>query len=239
MDGNCGVTPVFELTNVGFHYDNGVVALKDVSLQINPGGRIAILGANGSGKSTLIRVLDGLAFPQTGTVFAFGSPLTTVSLANEGFSYGFRRRVGFIFQNSDAQLFSPTVREEIAFGPLQLGLDRTEIEQRIADLETLVGISHIMNRAPFQLSGGEKKRVAIACTLAVNPDVILLDEPTSGLDPRAQYGLVELLVKLHAVGKTLITTTHDLNIVSTIADRAIVFGEDHTIVADGHACDIL
>lgn len=233
------MTSIFHLTNVGYEYENGVVALRDVSLTVEPGEKIAILGANGSGKSTLIRILDGLTHPQTGSVFAFGSPLTAAALASEGFGYGFRRRVGFIFQNSDAQLFSPTVREEIAFGPLQLGLDRGEIERRIADLGALLGIQHIMDRAPFQLSGGEKKRVAIACTLAINPEVLLLDEPTSGLDPRAQYWLIELLVRLHEAGKTLITATHDLNIVSTIANRAIVFSEDHTIVADGPASDIL
>jgi len=233
------MTAVFELSNVGYQYDNGVVALRNVSLNIEPGEKIAILGANGSGKSTLIRILDGLTHPVSGAITAFGSPLTASALASEGFAYTFRRRVGFIFQNSDAQLFSPTVREEIAFGPLQLGLERTDIDQRIEDLGALLGIANIMDRAPFQLSGGEKKRVAIACTLAVNPEVLLLDEPSAGLDPRAQYWLIELLVRLHEAGKTLITATHDLNIVSTIADRAIVFNEDHTIVADGPSSEIL
>jgi cobalt/nickel transport system ATP-binding protein len=233
------MTAAFELSNVGYEYENGVVALRNVSLSIQHGEKIAILGANGSGKSTLIRILDGLIHPWSGTIFALGSPLTAATLASEGFAYSFRRRVGFIFQNSDAQLFSPTVREEIAFGPLQLGLERAEIEQRIEDLGALLGIDHIMHRAPFQLSGGEKKRVAIACTLAINPDILLLDEPSLGLDPRAQYWLIELLVRLHEAGKTLITATHDLNIVSTIADRAIVFSENHSIVADGPAAEIL
>jgi len=233
------MTAVFELTDVGYQYDNGVTALRNITLTIQPGERIAILGANGCGKSTLIRILDGLAFPQTGTITAFGSQLTETSLNREETAFTFRRKVGFVFQNSDAQLFSPTVREEIAFGPRQLGLSREQIHQRIRDLSDLLGIEAILDRAPFQLSGGEKKRVAIACTLAVNPDVILLDEPTSGLDPRAQYWLVELLVKLHDSGKTLITATHDLNIVATIADRAIVFSEEHRIVADGPCNTIL
>ena len=165
--------------------------------------------------------------------------MTEENLRDEKFAYRFRRRVGFIFQNSDAQLFSPTVRDEIAFGPLQMSLSVGETEKRIRDVAALLDITRLLERPPFQLSGGEKKRVAIACSLAVNPDVLLLDEPTNGLDPRSQYALVELLVRLSAAGKTLITATHDLNIVPRIAHRALVFSEEHTIVADASSKEIL
>jgi len=231
--------PAFRLSKVGYRYGEGVAALQDVSLTIGMGETVAILGANGCGKSTLIKMLDGLIHPQEGRIEAFGENLTEESLRDEKFAYRFRRRVGFIFQNSDAQLFSPTVRDEIAFGPLQMGLSIEETERRIRDVAALLDITRLLERPPFQLSGGEKKRVAIACSLAVNPDVLLLDEPTNGLDPRSQYALVELLVRLSAAGKTLITATHDLNIVPRIASRALVFSEEHTVVADASSQEIL
>ena len=239
MTNSDNIVPAFRLTDVGYRYGEGVVALYGVSLTIGLGETVAILGANGCGKSTLIKMLDGLIHPQEGRIEAFGEALTEESLRDERFAYRFRRRVGFIFQNSDAQLFSPTVRDEIAFGPLQMGLSVEETERRIRDVAALLDIVRLLERPPFQLSGGEKKRVAIACSLAVNPDVLLLDEPTNGLDPRSQYALVELLVRLSGAGKTLITATHDLNIVPRIAARALVFSEEHTVVADASSQEIL
>ncbi len=161
-----------------------------------------------------------------------------MSLRDEATAFRFRRRVGFVFQHSDAQLFSPTVREEIAFGPLQMGLPPAEVERRLCDVADLMGIGSLLDRPPFQLSGGEKKKVALACVLAINPDVILLDEPTGGLDPRSQRWLVELLLSLHKAGKTLITATHDLDIVAEIADRVLIFSEEHTLAAECAARDI-
>ncbi|HLK58320.1 MAG TPA: ABC transporter ATP-binding protein [Chthonomonadaceae bacterium] len=233
------MVPVFVLSQVGYHYGEGVVALRDVSLTVTPGEKVAILGANGCGKSTLIKMLDGLIHPQTGTIEAFGAPLTEQALRDETFAYCFRRRVGFIFQNADAQLFSPTVREEIAFGPLQMGLSYEEIARRLEDVTKLLGIGHLLDRPPFQLSGGEKKKVAIAGALVINPEVLLLDEPTNGLDPRSQHWLVELMVNLHRAGKTILTATHDLNIVPIISDRALVFSEEHTLVADRPSREVL
>lgn len=232
-------TPVFRLSGVEYRYGDAIVALRDVSLTIARGEKIAILGANGCGKSTLIRMLDGLILPCEGRLEAFGESLTEEKLRNEAFARRFRRRVGFVFQNSDAQLFSPTVREEIAFGPLQMGLPREEVERRIEDTAGLLDITRLLDRPPFRLSGGEKKKVAIAGTLVINPDVILLDEPTNGLDPRSQRWLVELLVALHAAGKTLVTATHDLAIVPEIADRVLVFSEEHTPAAEGPSREIL
>ncbi len=228
----------FSVQNVTYHYNTGVAALEDVSLTIATGEKVAILGANGSGKSTLLRLLNGLAFAQSGQISAFGTALTEANLRDEQAAYRFRRRVGFIFQNADAQLFSPTVREEIAFGPLQMGLAQDEILRRIADIAALVGIENLLDRAPFQLSGGEKRKVAIASALVVNPDALLLDEPTTGLDPRSQTWLVALLKRLHAAGKTLVTATHDLALVPELADRVFVFDEKHRLAASGPTREI-
>lgn len=236
---NASRLPAFALHNVGYAYADGIPALRDVSLTIARGETVAILGANGSGKSTLIKLLDGLLFPQKGRLEAFGERLTEEAFRDEKFASRFRRRVGFIFQNADAQLFSPTVREEIAFGPLQMNLPLDEIEQRIADIAALLEIEKLLDRPPFQLSGGEKKKVAIAGSLVINPEVLLLDEPTNGLDPRSQRWLVELMQKLHAAGKTLVTATHDLSIVCDISHRALVFSEGHELVAEGPSAHIL
>jgi cobalt/nickel transport system ATP-binding protein len=226
------IAPAFALLGVGYRYPGAMTALRDLSFTIMQGEKVALVGANGCGKSTLIKVLDGLIFPQEGCVEAFGEALNESALRDESAAFRFRRRVGFVFQQSDAQLFSPTVREEIAFGPLQMGLGLEEVEGRIDDIADLLDIARLLDRPPFQLSGGEKKKVALGCVLAVNPDVILLDEPTGGLDPRSQRWLVDLLVRLHAAGKTIVTATHDLDILPEISDRVLVFSEEHTLVAD-------
>lgn len=145
---------------------------------------------------------------------------------------GFRSRMGFVFQNSDAQVFSPTVRDELAFGPLQLGLDRGAAAARVEDVLALLGIADTADRAPFQLSGGQKKRVAIGTVLVMNPEVLLFDEPTAALDPRTSEWLTELIEDLAEAGKTIVLATHDLDSLDRLADRCIVFGEDHTILAE-------
>ena len=214
-------------------------ALDGVSFTVRRGEKIALLGANGCGKSTLLKILDGLLFPDSGTFEAFGEPVTEDNLEDEQFSMGFRSRVGFIFQNSDAQVFSPTVREEIAFGALQLGWGPKKVEKRIGDVLTMLDIADLAERAPFQLSGGEKKRVAIASVLIMNPEVLLFDEPTAALDPRTQQWLIELIVELNGHGKTIVMATHDLDVLEVIADRCLVFSEDHHLVAEGSPEEIL
>jgi len=230
---------VFELKDVSFSYPNEPPVLKNISLKIYQGEKIAILGANGSGKSTLQKILDGLIFPTGGEVRAFGQALTEDNLNDRQFSRDFRQRVGFVFQNSDAQLFSPNVWEEIAFGPLQLDLSRDEVVERVESVITMLGLHSLRDRPPYKLSGGEKKKVAIASVLSINPEVLILDEPTDGLDPRTQMWLAEVLVRLHQAGKTIITATHNLDIVQDIADRVIVFSEEHTIAAEGRPEEIL
>lgn len=231
--------PAFELSAVTFGYADGIEALRDVDLEIGSGEKIAIVGANGSGKSSLLRLLNGLAFPTTGSLRAFGDELTERALNDDRFAHSFRRRVGFLFQNPDSQLFSSTVREEIAFGPLHMGLPKPEIEQRVEDLARTLGLLPLLDRPPFRLSGGEKKKVAIASVLAVNPDVLLLDEPTGGLDPRSQQWMVELIVRLNRAGKTIITATHDLTFVPVIADRVVVLSEEHEVAAVGPSKEVL
>lgn len=238
-DKSSNITSLFDLNEVAYSYAGGHSALRNITLRIHPAEKVAILGANGCGKSTLLRLMDGLVFASSGRFSAFGSDITADYLNNEQNSFQFRRRVGYIFQNSEAQLFSSTVREELAFGPMMLGLSRSEVDQRIDDMAKLLHIERLLDRAPFHLSGGEKKKVAIGSSLVVNPEVLLFDEPTNGLDPRSQRWLVELIMMLHSAGKTIITATHDLSIVPEISDRAIVFGEDHGIAAEGHSRDIL
>ena len=231
--------PILVCSDVSFAYLEKFPALDQVTMQVNRGEKLALLGANGSGKSTLLKVLDGLVFPQSGTFTAFGEPVTEDSLEDEQMSQGFRSRVGFVFQNSDAQVFSPSVREEIAFGPLQMGMTREETLTRIDEVLAMLDISELADRAPFQLSGGQKKRVAIASVLVMNPEVLLFDEPTAALDPRTQEWLTGLIEELGAAGKTIVHATHDLDVLERLADRCLVFSEDHRIVAEGSPAEIL
>ena len=228
-----------QLRDVSFEYIANETVLKDINLDIYSGEKLVILGANGSGKSSLQKILNGLIFPSKGEYKAFGQLVTEETLNDEQFSQAFRQRIGFIFQNSDAQLFSTNVWEEIAFGPLQMKFNFKEVNDRVNAVIRMLNLESLKDRPPYKLSGGEKKKVAIASVLSINPEVLILDEPTNGLDPRTQRWLINLLVELNNAGKTLITCTHNLDIVEEIADRVIVFNEDHEIVAEGTPQDIL
>jgi len=230
---------VFSLKNIVYSYAGSGPVLDDLSLDFAAGERTVILGANGTGKSTLLAMLDGLVFPSAGYIQAFGRTLSADALQDRVFSMDFRKRVAFVFQNPDVQLFSSTVWDEVAFGPLQLGYRQREIESTVERLLESLRITDIMDRAPYMLSDGQKKKVAIASSLATDPDVLLLDEPTNGLDPRTQVWLIELLDELHRQGKTVISATHDLSIAGDIAERAIIFSEDHRVAADGSFSDII
>jgi cobalt/nickel transport system ATP-binding protein len=229
--------PVFELADVRYSYAGRQVALDGIDLVIGRGERVVLLGANGSGKSTLLKLLDGIVAPSGGTMRALGRDVAAVAAGEDGFR--FHREVGLVFQDPDIQLFSATVMDDVAFGPLQLGLSAEEVEQRCAEALAEMGISHLADRAPFELSGGEKKRAAIASVLSLRPDVILLDEPTASLDPRTKWVLVDLIRRLGASGRTIVTATHELDVVPTIADRVIVLGENRRVLADGKPGDIL
>jgi cobalt/nickel transport system ATP-binding protein len=234
-----GSEPLLAVEGLDYTYLDRFPALCDVSLEVHRGERVALLGANGCGKSTLLKVLDGLLFGDRGSYRAFDQEVTEDNLEDEQFNRGFRSRIGFIFQNSDAQVFSPTVREEIAFGLLSLGMDTSAVTARVNDTLTMLDIAGLADRAPYQLSGGEKKRVAIASVLVMNPEVLLFDEPTAALDPRTQQWLIELVVELNAAGKTIVLATHDLESLDLLADRCAVFAENHRIVATGSPSDVL
>ncbi len=224
---------IYDLRGVEYEYLGKQNALQAIDFQVQAGERVAIVGSNGCGKSTLLQILDGLLFPTRGEISAYGQRLTEEIFREASFRSFFRRRVGLLFQNPDVQLFCPTVLDEIAFGPLQLYPTQEEALERSREMIRLLNLEKIAGRSPHQLSGGEKKKVALASMLAVNPDVLLLDEPTGGLDPRTQVWLVEVLSELHSIGKTIITATHDLSILEEIADRAFVMDENHTIVQEG------
>jgi len=233
---------IFDLRNISYSYVGKINALKDISLEIGQEEQVSIIGTNGSGKSTLLAILNGLIYPTSGEFYAFDNQITEEvfdSIKDNEFRSFFRTKVGFVFQNSDIQLFSPTVYEEIAFGPLQLDVTPEEVKTRVEDVLEMMEIAKLRDRSPHTLSGGEKKKVCIATVLVNNPDVLLLDEPTAGLDPRTQLWLVELLQELGQAGKTIIIATHDLEIIEQISKRAIVMGEDHSIKVDGSAEEVL
>ena len=229
--------PLFDLHDVAYAYSGRQVALDGVTLRIWPGERVALLGANGSGKSTLLKLLDGVIGPSEGTMQALGRDVAAVAAGEDGFR--FHRQVGLVFQDPDIQLFSATVLDDVAFGPLQLGLTRDEIRERCDEALAAMEITQLADRAPFELSGGEKKRAAIASVLSLRPEVILLDEPTASLDPRTKWLLVDLIQRLGEAGRTLITATHELDIVPLIADRVVVLSEDRRVVADGPPAAVL
>lgn len=223
---------MIELSEVTFKYKD-VLALKDVSFNVKKGEAVALIGPNGCGKSTLLKLLNGIIFPKKGSYFFNSEEITKKKMEDEGFSRLFHKRIGFVFQNSDSQLFCSNVYEEIAFGPVLMGMSEDEVKIRVNDCMNLLDIADLKDRAPYNLSGGEKKKVAISSVLACNPDVITLDEPMNGLDPKTKRFLRELLIKLNESNKTIICSTHDFEYVSGLFKRAVVFSKEGTIIRDG------
>ena len=219
-------TPLIAFDDFCFAYDD-VPVLRHITLGVNPGDSVVLMGDNGSGKSTLLKAICGLVFPQRGTYRFDGREVTERSMRDEAFSKRLHARVGFIFQDSDAQLFCPSVADEIAFGPRQMGLSADEVERRVDDTLELLGIQALRSRAPWTLSGGEKKRVAIACVLSMNPDALCFDEPLAGLDAKTQAWLLSFLKQLKTTGKTLIIATHDQSLADEVADFFVYMGEYH------------
>lgn len=223
---------IFNVENLSYTYKDGKKALNDLSLNVQEGEAITVIGTNGSGKSTLLYILDGLLEPSAGNITFFGLP-------REKAFPGLRQRISLLFQNPQVQLFSLTVWDDLCFGPLQMGLHRDEVEKRVEDIMSLLKIWHLRDSSPWNLSGGEMKKVALGTCLSINPGVLLLDEPTSGLDPRSQVEFVDVIIALIEQGKTVITATHDLGIIQDISDRTIVLGEDHRVIAEGKPWDII
>ncbi len=214
---------------VGYRYPDGHEALHDLSFELTHGEKAALVGANGAGKTTLLLHADGLLLPTTGQVVVGGIPITRRTLPT------IRRTVGYLFQQPDDQLFMPTVEEDVAFGPANMGLDDAEIERRVAASLAAVGATELRHRAPGRLSGGEKKRVAIATVLAMEPSILVMDEPTASLDPPARRQLLDLI---RTFRHTMLIATHDLELVRELCTRTLVLHRG-SLVADGPTHEVL
>ncbi len=215
---------VLEAVDVSYSYPDGTVALRDVSVSIEEGERVAILGANGSGKSTLLFVLAGLLKPTKGEVRIFGMKPDKNNIEE------IRRRVGIVFQNPDDFLFNPTVRDELEYVPRQLDWDEEAIRKAVSELSELFDISDLLKKPPFRLSGGEKKKVEIASVLVFKPRVLMLDEPTSNVDGKTRRTIIKLLREYDG---TLVLATHEMDVVRALSDRVIALNLDHRVEIDG------
>ncbi len=222
-------TPVISVEQLSYRYPDGTEALDDVSLHIHAGERVALLGPNGAGKTTLILHLNGIHMPQSGTVSVSGLVLTKDDVME------IRRRVGIVFQDPDDQLFMPTVWEDVAFGPRNLGVAGDELDARVRRALDAVDIEDLGDRSPGHLSFGQKRRAAIAGVLAMLPDILVLDEPTANLDPAARSELSEVLTD---VRETQLIVTHDLLYALELCERSVII-DGGRIVADGPTRDIL
>ena len=211
---------LFKIQNLHYTYPDGTEALKGIDLEILRGSKTAIIGANGAGKSTLLLHLNGILSPRQGQVFFQGNQVQYT----RAYLMSLRQSVGIVFQDPDAQLFSSSVYQDISFGPVNMKLSGKEIELRVAQAMELTGIAGLAGKPTHLLSHGEKKRVAIAGVLAMNPEVIIFDEPTAGLDPQLSAEMLELLETLHDQRKTLICTTHDMDLAYAWADTCVVLG---------------
>jgi cobalt transport protein ATP-binding subunit len=226
--------PIVSVEDVKFSYPAGVSALKGVSLEIKKGEKVAILGPNGSGKSTLILLIAGLLNPTKGQIKVFGQPTTSKDYPK------LRSHIGLVFQDPDDQLFTPTVREDVEYGPKNLGLPAKVINERCDHILEDIGISHLKDRPPHRLSFGEKKKVSLATALILRPELLILDEPTANLDLLSRRALIDLLNELNAEGTTIIISTHDVEALPELADRVIVVshglllgrGEMHEVLQD-------
>ena len=224
---------MLEVKNIKYSYNKDYQALKGVSLKVEEGEMVALLGKNGAGKSTLFLHLNGIYEPDEGQVFIDGEELKY----DKKSLLKFRQKVGIVFQNPDDQIFAPTVEEDVAFGPLNLDLPMEEVQKRVTESLARVGMSGFEKKAPHHLSGGQKKRVAIAGILAMKPKIMVLDEPTAGLDPQGVTDLSILLKELNDEGITVIISTHEVNLVPTYAKRVFVL-VDGLLIAEGSPKEI-
>ena len=220
---------IVEAKGLAYAYPDGTKALKNISFLITHGESVALVGANGAGKSTLLMHLNGYLLPDSGSLRVGDFPLTKETVQN------IRRSVGMIFQDSDDQLFMPTVYDDVAFGPLNMDFPKEMVDERVKSTPETVGMLHLINRPTHRLSGGEKRSVAIATVLSMSPDILVMDEPTSNLDPKARKQLIELLKSFE---HTKIIATHDLDMALDLCERTIIIKEGE-VAADGKSADIL
>ncbi|MEM4196428.1 MAG: ATP-binding cassette domain-containing protein [Methanothermobacter sp.] len=224
---------IIEAVNVRYTYPDGTEALKGINFHARRGEVVALLVPNGAGKSTLFLHFNGILQPTSGKVLVDGKE---IDYSKSGL-IEVRQKVGIVFQNPDDQLFAPRVDEDVAFGPLNMGLDEDEVKERVKDALRKVGMSGYEDRPPHHLSGGEKKRVAIAGILAMKPDIMILDEPTSGLDPRGASQILRLLHELNEEGMTIIISTHDVDLAPLYSDRIYIISGGE-IISDGTPGDV-
>jgi cobalt/nickel transport system ATP-binding protein len=227
------------LKNISYKYFGLLPALTDISMDIKEGELWAILGSNGTGKSTLLNVLAGLIFPDKGVYSLDDQEVSERSLKDNDFNVKFRRSIGYIFQNTNFQLFCPTVIDELIFGPMQMGMANDEAYSRAEEVLKMLGIEDLRERSTHMLSGGERKKVAIGSILTYNPRIILFDEPMSGLDPRSQSFVIELIFQLNEAGKTIVITTHNLELASHLQPKIAVLSEDHRLIRTGDTDEVL
>ena len=225
-----------ETKNLSFTYPDGTEALKNVNIQIKKGEKIAIMGPNGAGKSTLFSHFNGLSEPTSGHVEVDGEKI----IFDRDELLKVRQKVGIVFQDPNDQLFAPTVKEDVAFGPMNLGLDYDEVEKRIKESLEMVGMSGFEDKTPHHLSGGQQKRVAIAGIVAMKPEIMILDEPTAGLDPEGVDKVLGILNNLNKEGMSIVISSHDIEMVNEFADKIFVLyhgeiiaqGDKHQIFSD-------
>ena len=222
-------TPVLDVRGLAYAYPDGHQALFGVDLHVHAGERVALLGPNGAGKTTLVLHLNGILTAGSGTVAVSGLPVGKANLAE------IRRRVGIVFQDPDDQLFMPRVREDVAFGPANLGLRGEALQQRVISALDMVGMAEFADRPPHHLSFGQRRRVAVATVLAMQPEILVLDEPSSNLDPASRREFADILRSLDV---TVLMVTHDLPYALELCQRSVVLS-DGVIVADGPTIDVL
>jgi len=227
------MTNIIEIRDLSYSYGDGTLALKDINISLEEGCKVALVGPNGAGKSTLMLMINGILRPKSGAVLFAGRPLQYDAASLRAV----RRAVGMVFQNSDDQLFAPTVYQDVAFGPTNLGYPAEKVKRYVGFALQYVGLSGYERRPPHHLSGGEKKRVAIAGILAMEPQVMILDEPTSNLDPASSEEIMEMLDELNQGGKTMIISTHDVDLAYRWADEIILM-KDGELVRRGSGPDV-
>lgn len=223
------MTPIINLSHISYNYEE-VSALNDISLEIYAGELIFFTGPNGCGKSTLFKLLNGLIFPTKGEYYFDNKKIDKNTLQDNIFAKNFHKRIGYIFQNPDVQLFNATVYDEIAFGPRQMNLNEEIIHQRVNELLIYLNIQHLQDRPPYHLSGGEQKKVALAAILALNPDILMIDEPLNGLDNKTRQWFKEFLIDFIKANKTILISTHEQELLSLPHSRIIKFNDEHTIL---------
>lgn len=223
------MTPIINLSHISYNYEE-VSALNDISLEIYAGELIFFTGPNGCGKSTLFKLLNGLIFPTKGEYYFDNKKIDKNTLQDNIFAKNFHKRIGYIFQNPDVQLFNATVYDEIAFGPRQMNLDEEIIHQRVNELLIYLNIQHLQDRPPYHLSGGEQKKVALAAILALNPDILMIDEPLNGLDNKTRQWFKDFLIDFIKANKTILISTHEQELLSLPHSRIIKFNDENTIL---------